>query len=146
MKRENAAKTYYGFNLILFTAIIVGFGLVCCILPLTYVIRKEPNTEQLWLLPICVSLAVLPFLIYHLIQYIHYANVRFDNIQRGTVVDCDTEQFGRRMARVGFYVRLEKERKTVLTKRCHRAADGYLNTLVEVGYDPKRGEWIILED
>ena len=146
MKRENAAKRYYKKFAITFTAIFAPLIVISFFVSLPLAIGDPMNFGYLLSLPIAMSLTSLPFIIYYTVNYVHYKNVYFENIQRGTIVDCDTVHRGRMGTLVGFYVKLENdERWPVLTKHCHSSADGYLNTLVEVGYDAKRYEWIILE-
>ena len=53
------------------------------------------NFGYLLSLPIAMSLTSLPFIIYYTVNYFHYKNVYFENIQRGTIVDCDTVHRGR---------------------------------------------------
>jgi hypothetical protein len=97
--------------------------------------------------PIIMTIVPLPFIIYYVWQLVHYANVYFAEIQMAEVLDCDTVQHGRFGPYVGFFVRVQHNGKTatVCTKHVHQRADGYIGSRVEVGFDPKRYEWIVLE-
>ncbi len=146
MKRENAAKRYYEKNMIIIIAVFVPLTLISCIFPLAYM-REGELFAILWFAPIMLALISFPFIIYYTVQYNHYANVYFTDIQTVEVLDCDTIQRGRLGPAIGFFVRVQHKGKTatVCTKHIHQRADGYIGSRVEVGFDPKRYEWIVLE-
>jgi hypothetical protein len=146
MKRENAAKRYYKKNMIIFIAVFVPLTLISCIFPIAYM-REGELFAILWFAPITIVLISFPFIIYYTVQYIHYANVYFTEIQMAEVLDCDTIQRGRFGPVIGFFVRVQHKGKTVTvcTKHVHQRADGYIGSRVEVGYNPRRKEWIVLE-
>lgn len=146
MKRENAAKRYYKKNMILFIVIFMPITLLCCLFPLYYM-RESPELAVMWFIPSMVALVSFPFIIYYAVQFIYYANTCFTDIQAVEVLDCDTIQQGRFGPFIGFFVRVQHKGKTVTvcTKHIHQRADGYVGSQVEVGFDPKRYEWIVLE-
>lgn len=147
MKRENAAKRYYRKNLIIFIAVFAPLMLLFLIFPLAATMSAGIEYSAYWLFPIIMFVVPTPFIIYYLAQFIHYSNVNFVEVHRGTVYDCDTIDRGRYGHFIGFYVRFEEidGNRTVLTKHVHTKADGYLGSMVEVGLDAARGEWIVLE-
>lgn len=147
MKRENAAKRYYKNNMIIMIAVFAPLVFLSYLLPLSFIISRGPDYAILWIFPIIMTIAPLPFIIYYAVQYIHYANVYFTEIQMAEVFDCDTIQKGRFGPFIGFFVRIQHKGKTATdcTKHVHQRADGYIGSRVEVGFDPKRYEWIVLE-
>ena len=146
MKRENAAKRYYRKNMIVFIVIFVPLTLLSFFFPLVYT-REAKEFATLWSLPIIIASVSFPFIIYYTVQFIHYANVYFTDIQAAEVFDCDTIHRGRYGTFIGFFVRVQHngEKMAVCTKHVHQVADGYVGSQVEVGFDPKRMEWIVLE-
>ena len=148
MKRNSAAKRYYKKNMILMIAVFAPLALLSCLLPLSFINAWEPYYAILWMFPIIMAIVPLPFIIYYVWQFIHYANACFIDIQTAEVLDCDTIQYGRFGPVIGFFVRVQHKGKTatVCTKHIHQRADGYIGSRVEVGFDPKRCEWIVLED
>ena len=146
MKRENAAKKYYKKNLIIFIAVFVPLTLLFSFFPIVFA-RETVEYTVYWSFPIIVAAISFPFIIYYLVQFIHYSNTMFVDIQTATIYDCDTINRGRYGTFIGFYVKVVEDgyRTTVVTKHVHNKADGYLGATVEVGRDATRGEWIVLE-
>ena len=147
MKRENAAKRCYKKNMIVFIAVFVPLDLLFWLITLPFV-NSTVSRFDLFIYPIVLALVGIPFIIYNIVQFVHYSNVRFVNIQRGKVVNSDSHNYGRYGTYVGFLVQIENEigeKKTVMTKHVHTKADGYFNATVTVGQNPSNGEWIILE-
>ena len=147
MKRENAAKRYYKKNMIMMIAVFAPLVLLSYLLPLSFIIARGPDYAILWMFPIIMTIVPLPFIVYYVWQFVHYANACFIDIQTVEVLDCDTIQRGRFGPVIGFFVRVQHKEKivTACTKHVHQRADGYIGSRVEVGFDPKRHEWIVLE-
>jgi hypothetical protein len=147
MKRENAAKRYYKKNMIIMIAVFAPLVLLSYLLPLSFIISRGPDYAILWMFSIIMTIVPLPFIVYYVWQFVHYANACFIDIQTVEVLDCDTIQRGRFGPVIGFFVRVQHKGKTVTvcTKHVHQRADGYIGSRVEVGYNPRRKEWIVLE-
>jgi hypothetical protein len=149
MKRKNAAIGRYLYFLLLYVGACF-FLLLIGVIVLFMNIDKWPLYRELIVFPIIASI-FLPFIIYNLAQMIYYMNVKFVDIQKTKIIDCDTEEIHRRRATftyIAFYVKVIQngEKKIVLTKHANDKVDGLLNRYIEVGYNPKRKEWIVLED
>lgn len=149
MKRKNAAIGRYLHFLLLYGGACF-FLLLIGVIVLFMNIDKWPTFEAFVVFPIIASI-FLPFIIYNLAQMIYYMNVKFVDIQTTKIIDCDTEEIRRgrfgTYTSIAFYVKVVQngERKTVLTKHASDKVDGLINKCIEVGYNPRRKEWIVLE-
>ncbi len=149
MKRKNAAIGRYLYFLLLYVGACF-FLLLIGVIVLFMNIDKWPLYRELIVFPIIASI-FLPFIIYNLAQMIYYMNVKFIDIQTTKIIDCDTEEIRRgkfgTYTSIAFYVKVVQngEKKTVLTKHASDKVDGLINKSIEVGYNPKRKEWIVLE-
>ena len=150
MKRKNAAIGRYLYFLLLYVGaclVTLLFGVIVLFMN----IDKWPNYREFVVFPIIASIFI-PFIIYNLAQLIYYKNVKFVDIQTTKILDCDTEEirrgrlFGTHTS-IAFYVKVVQngEKKTVLTKHASDKVDGLINKCIEVGYNPRRKEWIVLE-
>lgn len=145
MKRKNTAVRLYARQLI-FLAIIFGLPLIASIV---IVIIFFLNELVRWLVPIIFFVLPLPYAIYNLVQIIHYSNVLFEKIQIAKVVEFKIATNSKSGISFVLFVKVKEngEEKTVTTKRVFGHLEEYTNSVigVEVGFDPKRKEWIVLE-
>ena len=83
----------------------------------------------------------LPFVIYNLCQLIYYLNIRFEKIERGTVVDCETEQTSRLGVFISFRVVIKENDKeaTINTRPVYGKPDGYFKELLRLDMTQKEG-------
>ena len=149
MKRKNAAIGRYLYFLLLYVGaclVTLLFGVIVLFMN----IDKWPHYSEFVVFPIIASIFI-PFIIYNLAQMIYYMNVKFVDIQTTKIIDCDTEEIRRgkfgTYTSIAFYVKVVQngEKKTILTKHASDKVDGLINKCIEVGYNPRRKEWIVLE-
>lgn len=144
MKRENTAVRLYTRQLI-FLAVIFGLPLIVSIV---IVIIFFPNELVRWLVPIILFVLPLPFVIYNIVQIVHYSIVLFEKIQIAKVVEFKMTTYSRSGISFVLFVKVKEngEEKIIMTKRVFGHLEEYTNSIgVEVGFDPKRHEWIVLE-
>lgn len=150
MKRKNAAIGRYLYFLLLYVGacfVVLLFGVIVLFMN----IDKWPHYREFIVFSIIASIFV-PLIIYNLAQMIYYMNVKFVDIQTTKIIDCDTEEIRRgrlfgTYTSIAFYVKVVQsgEKKIVLTKHASDKIDGLINKCIEVGYNPRRKEWIVLE-
>ena len=148
MKRKNQAQSYYGTFAALLLVLLV-FSLM--ILSVAFVASKD--TMMLWIL---IPLFAIPIGIPTVIMfvcYFHYRNAVFINIQTVTSTSIDFSFFYRdRAALIGEALINGVETKiiTTYTFTTHVfssfVASDYMDKDVLVGYDPKWGKWVVIED
>lgn len=144
MRRRNTAEKYYKFVLIVLLSLTLFFVILTASITISLSQQRE-------LLPLLfVPLIYLPFTVYYLVQYIHYRNVELTNVQTTTLGKTSTSISTKA---VGFEaaVYVCGVRTTVITKRVFfpvfvgiNVMDEYSGATVEIGYDEKRNEWIVL--
>lgn len=150
MKRKNAAIGHYLQFLLLYGGLCLMILIVAGAVIL-FNIDKIKDALIILIVPAAVFTFFLPFILYNLIQMIYYRNVEFIDIQKTKIIDCDTDVIncGRlgKYPSYGFYVKVEQngKKRTVLTRHASDKIDGLINRTIEVGYNPKRNEWIVLE-
>ena len=144
MRRRNTAEKYYKAGLIVLISLTALFFAVL----LFAVIIPSPEFLPLMFVP----LIYLPFTVYYLVQYIYYRNVTLTNVQTTTLGKASPSVI---RGIVGFEapVYVCGVRTTVTTKRVfsfNYVGSGvncwsiYSGATVEIGYDEKRNEWIVL--
>ena len=143
MRRRNTAEKYYKVELIGTVSLTILFFAVL----LSVIIIPSPEYLPLLFIP----LIYLPFTIYYLVQYIYYRNVTLTNVQTTTLGRVNPSII-RRLAGFEAAVYVCGVRMTVVTKRVFsnslvgdvNLAHRYSGATVEIGYDEKRNEWIVL--
>ena len=146
MKRKNTCIGHYIRNLAFDGAILFLISLIFGAAAIAMYTAKQ-TFKWYWLAFLVFVGLALPFVIYNLCQLIYYLNIRFEKIKNGRVIDCETEQTSRLGVFISFRVVIKEndEEVTINTRPVYGKPDGYFNRMIEVGYDPKRREWIELQ-
>ena len=141
----NSAERYYRYTFFIILAVTFAMAAVTA-LPFLFI---EEDSLIGGITCAAVTAVIIPFLIYYLVQYLHYKNAELEDVGEAKLVRTHTNSF--RM--IGFIAELQQDGQTreVTTKHVFNAAkygpnllDDYCGKTVRWGYERGRNEYIVL--
>ena len=150
MKIQNTVEKYYGFILVIISAL--AFISLFLLLPLFGFDGSEGNAKGSYL-SFCIIcfLVVGSILAYYIYQYVYYKRVKLTEVQEVKLEGIDTW-----FRMIGFNIKVKvgifEEIKEVTTKHVFfvgeisvNKVDDFAGKIAKVGYNKKRDEWIVID-
>ena len=148
MKHKNEAQDYYGT-----TGLLLLFIMIVSDLLFSGILYIGNAFYAIWIVLLIIDVPLLMVIAYFFINYFHFRNAQYINIQTVIFTSIDFSALARdRAALVGTAIVDGEEIRitTSYTFSTHyyssHCASSYMDKTVTVGYDPKWDKWVVIED